>query len=522
MKRKNPNLKNSYQQTEYTKEQISEVMKCSTQPVYFIENYIKIKTVKGQESFKLRDYQVKLINAFITNRYNVILASRQVGKTETACAYLLWYALFNSEKTILITSHKGEHAIEVMAKIQYSYEMLPNWLKLGIQDDNWNKHTAAFENESKIVSTTTSITSGRGLTISVLYCDEIAFVQPHIADAFWDSIQPTLATGGSCIITSTPNGDINLFANLWRSAEAKTSPYKPFRIYWDEVPGRDAKFKEEQIAIIGLRKWKQEYECEFLTSDKTLIDQFVLTQLELRAKKPKLFINKDYPLYEFINPNLSYIIGVDPSEGTGNDFSVIELFSFPNLEQVLEIRSDTDLPINLYNNFKSLVELLTGKVKNIYFSVENNSVGAAFINLYLADEKAPKDAYFISETGKNKYGFNTNGLNRGKSLIRLKQMIEGGLIQFNSPEIFKELKSLVNKSGKYQANTGATDDSIFATVIVTRIVEELATFDDDAYLKINQADQIKTDTWEIGGIQTKKENDDESEKYDGPMPMLIG
>lgn len=521
MKRKNPNLKNSYQQTEYTHKQIMEVARCATDPIYFIENYVKIKTINGQEPFKLRPYQIRILTSFINHRYNVLLAARQVGKTETACAYLLWFALFNSEKTVLITSHKAEHAMEIMAKIQYSYEMLPDWLKIGVQDDNWNKHTAGFENKSKIVSTTTSATSGRGLTIALLYCDEIAHVAPHIADDFWDSIQPTLATGGACIVTSTPNGDTNLFANLWRGAESGTSPYKPIRVYWNEVPGRDEKFKQEQIAIIGLRKWKQEYECEFLSSDKTLIDQFVLTQLELKAKKPKLFINQEYPLYEFINPNLSYLIGIDPSEGTGNDYSVIELFSFPNLEQVLEIRSDTDLPVTLYNNFKSLVSLLSGKVKNIYFSIENNSVGAAFINLYLADENAPKDAYFMSETGKNKYGFNTNGVSRGKSLIRFKQMIEGGLLHFNSPEIFKELKSLVNKGGKYQANTGATDDSIFATIIITRIVEELATFDDDAYLKINRSDQIKIKEWEIGATETKKSEETE-EEYDGPMPMVIG
>jgi hypothetical protein len=525
MRRKNPNLKNPYQQTEYTQQQILEVAKCATDPVYFIQKYVKIKTFKGQVPFILRDYQLRILDAFINNRYSVLLAPRQCGKTETACAYLLWLALFNAEKTILITSHKGDHAIEIMGKIQFAYEMLPDWLKIGIQDDNWNKHTAAFENKSRIISTTTTATSGRGLMISQLYCDEIAFVQPHIAYAFWESIQPTLATGGSCIVTSTPNGDINLFANLWRSAESGVSPFKAVRVKWTEVPGRDEKFKEEQIAILGLRKWKQEYECEFLTSEKTLIDQFALTQLELKAKKPKLFINQEYPLYEFINPNLSYIIGIDPSEGTGNDFSVLEVFSFPNLEQVLEVRSDTDLPVTLYNNFKSLVSMLVGKVKNVYFSIENNSVGAAFINLYLADENAPKDAYFISETGKTKYGFNTNGVTRGKSLIRFKQMVEGGLIHFNSPEIFKELKSLVNKNGKYQANTGSTDDSIFATVIVIRIVEELATFDDDAYLKINRSDQINvTKQWEITDSQTKKPDVVESsdDDWDGPMPMLLG
>lgn len=190
-----------------------------------------------------------------------------------SAVYLLWYAMFNPDKTILIVSNKNSGAMEMIYRIQYAYEELPNWLKPGVTDSGWNKHEVAFDNGSRIISEATSEDSGRGKSISLLYCDELAFVPANIQDAFWTSISPTLATGGSCILTSTPNGDSNLFAQIWRTANAgiivgeeeQNIAFQPLQVRWDEPPGRDEKFKQQQIAIIGELKWKQEYEC--LTSD---------------------------------------------------------------------------------------------------------------------------------------------------------------------------------------------------------------------------------------------------------------
>ena len=156
----------------------------------------------------------------------------------------------------------------IIKKIQDAYEELPFWLKPGIQDDNWNKHTAAFDNKSRIIARSTTETAGRGLAISLLYCDELAFVKPHIQQKFWNSVFPTLSTGGGCIISSTPNGDTNLFATLWRGAEdhsanAVIGPngFYATRVFWDQPPGRDQKYKDETIATLGEHTWMQEYEC---------------------------------------------------------------------------------------------------------------------------------------------------------------------------------------------------------------------------------------------------------------------
>ncbi len=267
MAKKNPRLKKSGTVEEYTPEMIAEIRKCKLDPAYFARNYVMIKHAKrGKIKFALYPYQEEMLQMYKDNRYNIILSARQTGKTETTCAFLLWFAIFHSDKTILVVSNKSSNAKEMIGKIQYAYEELPNWLKPGIDADSWNKHECKFENKSRIIAQGTSTDSGRGLSISLLYCDEFAFVRPHIQAEFWDSISPTLATGGACIISSTPNGDSNLFAELWRKAtlgglSEDDAPFKSKHVPWDAPPGRDEKFKRQQIAILGERKWRQEYEC---------------------------------------------------------------------------------------------------------------------------------------------------------------------------------------------------------------------------------------------------------------------
>ena len=53
---------------------------------------------------------------------------------------------------------------------------------------------------------------------SLAYLDEFAFVRPNIAKEFWTALS-TLATGGKCIITSTPTWTMTQFAQIWRDAQ---------------------------------------------------------------------------------------------------------------------------------------------------------------------------------------------------------------------------------------------------------------------------------------------------------------
>lgn len=271
---RNKKLKQAHAEEAYTQDMAMEFMRCAQDVKYFCKNYVYIKhPTRGQILFDLYDYQEEVLDNYTNNRLNILLSARQTGKTETTGAFILHTAIFNPSKSILIASNKSENAKDIIAKIQNAYEELPAWLKPGINANNWNKHTCEFDNKSIIRAETTSESSGRGKSISLLYCDEFAFVPRHVQEEFWSAILPTLSTGGDCIISSTPNGDSDKFAELWRTAEMGDATrgegetegeefmFVPKWIKWDMAPDRDEAFKRSNMKLLGERKWLQEYEC---------------------------------------------------------------------------------------------------------------------------------------------------------------------------------------------------------------------------------------------------------------------
>lgn len=152
--------------------QINEVLKCADPDNgcdYFLRNYFYIQhPVKGQTLYDPYDYQVNLIKNYHENRFSVSLLGRQLGKTTSAAGYLLWFAMFNTDKTILVAAHQYSGAQEIMHRIRYAYEMCPMWLKPGIEA--YNQGNIDFENKSRIVARATTEKTGRGMSLSLLYC----------------------------------------------------------------------------------------------------------------------------------------------------------------------------------------------------------------------------------------------------------------------------------------------------------------------------------------------------------------
>lgn len=483
---KNPRIKKQNQSVELTIDHVTELKKCASDPAYFIQNYIKIQhPVQGSVPFVLYQYQQQMIDMYVNNRFCITLSARQSGKSITSAAYLLWFACFNFDKTILIASNKNKTAMEMIYRIRYAYEEMPMWLKPGVMDDGWNKHTVGFDNGSRILSEATSETTGRGLSVSLLYLDEFAFVKPAIQTEFWSSIEPTLSTGGTCIVTSTPNGDNDVFAELWRGALAETNGFGYQFISWNQPPGRDEKFKKKGIGRIGIRRWKQEYECEFLSSEALLIDPLVLASLTEQIKKYKPVTTKqDFTFWEEIKIGSTYIIGIDPSTGSGEDFCVIILFEFPNMVQVGQYRSNTMSTNEIYGTLKKLLTVLERKQCTTYFSVENNGIGEGIITLYESDDNPPEQSEFVSEQGANRRGMTTTSKKKMKACINLREMVELRNMTIKSGILLNELKAFVRKRGSYNAQRGSTDDCVSACLIVVRILQEISEFENAAFEKL--------------------------------------
>lgn len=485
--------KASGQLTEYTHDQLLEFARCARDPVYFIKTYVSIRhPKKGQIPFELYPYQEKMIRAMQANRWTIILASRQTGKSETSGAFLLWYALFNLDKTILIASNKASNALEMIARIRYMYETIPNWLKPGVTKDGWNKLSVGFDNKSRIISTATSESSGRGLPISLLYCDELAFVSQNIQDEFWSSISPTLSTGGSCIISSTPNGDTDLFSRLWREAEMGIpDAFYPVRVRWDETPDRGEKFKQDMIAKLGQLAWRQEFECEFLTSEALLIDAQLLDKLDINLRNTEpLSIDAGIEWYTELKSGETYLMGVDPATGSSRDCSVIELYHFPSLVQVAEFRNNKAAAPFVYTMMKRIWKTLAEKeISTCYFTVENNGVGEGVISLFEMDEHAPELAEFVSEEGKARLGMTTTNRSKLKSCLTFKNLLEAGKLKIKSKILLKELKSFAVGKGSYEALPGSTDDAIMATMLIVRLLQEISSYEDAAHSTLYTYDE---------------------------------
>lgn len=963
--RRNPNIKKANTEVEITPEQVNEFIKCSKDPVYFIKKYIKIQHPKhGSIPFELYDYQEKMIREFQENRYNICLLSRQSGKSTTSAAYILWFSIFQFDKTVLITSYKGDLAKEIIERIQYAYEYLPMWLKPGIPEGGWNKHSMAFDNKSRIISTTTSETSGRGLSISLLFCDELAHVKPHVQEQFWTSIGPTLScvvgntkvltsdgyreieefhieknigdyfpidnlavwgkagmelvsngyvspesstliirtrhglevevtqnhplyalrdqipnmipakelnvgdhlrvdigmnvfgdknidediaymlggyiaegwmcnyyrkkdkyhsiyinntdedfrnvflnskvkkftplnssqakikchsvelvklfesygiephlkcfnkkvpkeifkcdkkticmflaglfdgggsvtdrsinltstskqliqeiqlllnnigivssiyfncsikkmeyerkinillpqgkhlqslrdswglniplsqykkfkdliglkikrkikrldelidkpeqddfkhfsipankikttikyfikrsekteewwrdndirldkcfnraedrkitlkwlsrfysklkeiivltaeeecffneylnhhhywddivsitesknktydftvpkthsflqngiigsnTGGSCIVASTPNGDTELFSTIWRSAEVNLAlagsdvQFAPIRVKWSDVPGRDEEFKRKEISKIGLQKWLQEYECAFLSSDALLIDSQTLTTYP-DLSNTIVYEKFGFQFFADITPNETYIVGVDPATGSLRDFSVIEVFHFPSLEQVAEFRNNSMDSTVVYSKLKKLFKFLGQNKCEVFFSVENNGVGEGILSLFNNDETIDETIVLISEEGKNRPGFTTTKNKKMKACLEFKTLFESGKLKIKSQIVLKELKTLVKKSVNYEAQRGSTDDCISAILVIIRIVNEMTTYDQRAFEKFFSYEEK-----DISDGEYKNSDEDYDDGYE-PDPIVV-
>jgi hypothetical protein len=276
----------------FTEEHIEELMRCQDPidgPHYFLSHFFHIQhPTKGKLLYAPFEYQNRLVDSYHQHRFNVNLLPRQTGKTTTAAGYLLWYAMFVPDSTILIAAHKYTGAQEIMTRIRYAYELCPDHIRCGVR--SYNKQSIDFDNGSRIVAQTTTETTGRGMSLSLLYADEFAFVPPNVASEFWTSISPTLATGGKAIITSTPNSDEDQFASIWKEANMRFDEFGneqvigrngffPFRAQWNEHPDRDEAWASEERSRIGEERFRREHDC--VTGDSRLQIKFSSGEIKL-------------------------------------------------------------------------------------------------------------------------------------------------------------------------------------------------------------------------------------------------
>ena len=514
-------VKKANQKETYTEQQIEDLLKCMDPEegyLHFAKHFAYIQhPVKGKLLFEPYEYQLRLLHSYHSYRFNINMMPRQTGKTTCAAIYLCWYAMFHPDQTVLIAAHKYTGAQEIMQRVRYVYETCPDHIRAGAT--GYAKGFIEFENGSRIVSQTTTGNTGRGMSISLLYCDEFAFVQPNIAEEFWTSISPTLATGGRAIITSTPNSDEDTFATIWKQAESKFDEYgnesdvgvngfHAFRAHWDEHPDRDEAWMKEEVGRIGEEKFRREYGCEFLIYDETLINSIKLSEME--GFSPIINMGQTR-WYKKPNPKYSYVVALDPAMGTGGNYAAIQVIELPTYEQVAEWQHNTTAIPGQIRVLKDICQYIADETKsggsNVYWSVENNGLGEAALIVIndFGEENIP--GLFISEpirkghVRKFRKGFNTTHSSKVTVCARLKTMIENDQLLVRSKPLISELKNFIATGSSFQAKQGQTDDLVSAMMLSLRMITIIKDWDPTIYNTF---------------VQIEAEDD-----YEMPMPIFI-
>lgn len=518
-------IKKAHRQERFTEQHVADLAACAdldTGYLHFAKNFFYIQhPVKGKLLFQPYKYQIGLLNSYHNHRFNVNMLPRQSGKTTCAAGYLLWYAMFHPDQTILVAAHKYTGSQEIMQRIRYAYEDCPDHIRCGVT--NYNKGSIEFDNGSRIVSATTTNNTGRGMSISLLYCDEFAFVQPNIANEFWTSISPTLATGGRAIITSTPNSDEDTFATIWKEANKKFDEFGnetvlglngffPFKAEWFEHPDRDDAWKDIELGRIGEERFRREYGCEFLVYDETLINSICLAGLE--GREPSLKMGQ-CRWYKKPSDDMIYTVALDPALGTGGNYAAIQVLELPSMEQVAEWQHNTTAiegQIKILKDICKYIAESCSKMQgsNLYWSIENNTVGEAALVVIknVGEESIP--GLFIAEpirkghVRKFRKGFNTTHRSKISACSRLKHLVESGKMKINSKVLISELKAFIASGISFKAKAGETDDLVSAMLLAVRMSAVMADWDQRVF-----------------DVMSGRLDDDEDVDFEPPMPIFV-
>lgn len=469
----NGNVKRDGVNQQWTQEQVLEYAKCMQDPSYFTRKYVKIISLDdGLISFDLYPYQENMFEQFRNNRFNIVLAARQSGKTIAVVAYLLWYAIFHSEKTIAILANKGATAREILSRITLALENIPFFLQPGCKA--LNKGNIEFSNNTEILAASTSNSSIRGKSVNLLYLDEFAFVERDAT--FYTSTYPVITAGKTTqvIITSTANGVGNTFHKIWEGAQQGINAYKPFRIDWWDVPGRDEAWKQETINNTSQRQFDQEMGNTFFGTGDTLIDAETL--LKLRAKPPvKTMEGGDLNIYEEPVRNHDYIMVVDVCKGRGQDyssFSIIDINQRP-FKQVAVYRNNRISPILFPNVIYKYAKLYN----NAYVIVESNDQGAVVCNGLYHDLEY-EEMHVSSAVKSSALGIEMNRKTKRLGCSGFKDLLETGRIEVVDENTIMEISTFVAKGQSYEASDGNHDDLVmnlvmFGYFITTTFFEEM-------------------------------------------------
>jgi hypothetical protein len=478
----NPNQK----LVDRTREQIAEIKKCGTDPVYFIKKYVKVShPLKGVVPFELYPFQEDCIRAFKKHRFNVALKSRQIGITTVTAAHVVWMCMFQKDRNVLIIATKLNTALGFINKCKLALDNIPQWLMLSKYVPT--TQCIKFSNGSKITAVPTSEDAGRSEAITFLIVDEAAFVKNF--DKMWNTnLKPTLSTGGGAIVLSSPNGVGNQFHKMYIEAEAGLNGFNPVRLPWHVHPEHDQAWFDNETKGMNRQDIAQEYECAFLSGGGNMfLTPEVLDKLQDDIRHPleKTGHQNCVWVWQKPRPDAKYVMSADVSRGDSKDFSAFHVIDVAMMNVVAEFVGKI-----APDDFGVLLDEWGKKYNTALIVPENNTFGFMTFTKLKKDMKYPRiyyesmkhDPFAINERKNSDDdedndseigGINTNASNRNVMLATLEEYIRTCRLISPSQRLFDQFQTFIWNGKKAQAAKDSYDDAIMSLAIGCFIVSTL-------------------------------------------------
>ena len=517
----NPNVKRDGVLQQWTPDLLQEYKKCMDNPIYFVETYVKVISLDdGMVPFVLYPYQRRMFEQFQENRFSIVLACRQSGKSISACAYLLWYVLFTPEKTVAILANKGATAREMLNRITLMLENIPFFLQPGSKA--LNKGSLEFSNNSRILAAATSGSSIRGMSVNLLYLDEFAFVER--AAEFYTSTYPVISAGRDTkvIVTSTANGIGNQFHKIWEGSVQEINEFKSFRVDWWDVPNRDEDWKLQTISNTSQLQFDQEFGNTFFGTGDTLVKAETL--LNLRAKPAKRYMEGGLlKIYEEPQKDHDYIMTVDVSKGRGQDYSTFTLIdiSVRPFAQVAVYRNNTISPLL----FPNIIYKYAKPYNDAYVVVESNDQGGVVCNGLYHDLEY-ENVHVESSVKANAIGIEINRKTKRLGCSAIKDILETNRLTINDDATILEISTFEAKGQSYEASDGNHDDLmmnlvLFGYFVSTQYFSDMTDINLKQMMFQQKMQEIENDVVPFGFIDDGSAAIQQIENQDDPWRIRV-
>lgn len=510
-----------------TKEQ--QFLKVWNSPYLFAKNFIKIVDKNGNlVPFNFNEVQQDFISN--TQKYNIILKSRQLGMSVCILALSIHRCITQPNSTCLLLSHTDESTRAVFSKLKQMFNSIPDCLKPKLKTNN--RQELEMVNGSIIrCATMSKRDKGRGSTLNLIHLSEFAFVDSETAQKQLLSLEQALSSDGKLIIETTANG-MNFFSEMYFKSKSQENAYKSF--FYNYVDG-SCMFKEQyeetnkifrninghkfgmddltdeerelleqdknmtldilcwrrlKIQNVGLDQFNQEYpysdDLAFLSTGTNVFDKKVIADNKMRVKSVKAldkgildisnilqpYCGSSLWIYKKVIKGSRYVISNDCSEGIGSDYHVSCVIDCETMEQVALFRNNKIRP----DQFAQVVNELGRYYNNAYCIVELASGGHTVLEklfytykYYNIHRHRTYDKYGKSV---DKLGFDTNAQTKGMAISSFREMFEKNNILINSEVILDEMLTYEFKDGKYNAKSGSHDDTIMCMAIASEVMKK--------------------------------------------------